>query len=74
MCIRDSIIIGIISLIFVFVIPYMSSDVYSYIANGWTAAHYGENPYYVPTGEITQRTGSLDPMFRNCLLYTSRCV
>lgn len=63
------IIIGIIALVFVFVIPYMSSDVYSYIANGWTAAHYGENPYYVPTGEITQRTGSLDPMFRkvaNC--------
>lgn len=65
-------IIAIVSLLFVCVIPYMSSDVYSYIANGWTAAHYGENPYYVPTGEITQQTGRLDPMFRkvaNCWRY-----
>ncbi len=63
------IIIAIITLLFVFVIPYMSSDVYSYIANGWTLAHYGENPYYVPTGEITARTGFLDEMHRkvaNC--------
>ena len=63
------IIIAIITLLFVFVIPYMSSDVYSYIANGWTLAHYGENPYYVPTGEITERTGTLDEMHRkvaNC--------
>lgn len=63
------IIIAIITLLFVFVIPYMSSDVYSYIANGWTAAHYGENPYYVPTGEITAKTGTLDEMHRkvaNC--------
>ena len=63
------IIISIVTLLFVCVIPYMSSDVYSYIANGWTAAHYGENPYYVPTGEITARTGTLDEMHRkvaNC--------
>lgn len=63
------IIISVVTLLFVCVIPYMSSDVYSYIANGWTASHYGENPYYVPTGEITARTGFLDEMHRkvaNC--------
>ncbi len=65
-------VIVVVSLLFVCIIPYMSSDVYSYIANGWTAAHYGENPYYVPTGEITERTGFLDEMYRkvaNCWRY-----
>lgn len=67
-----AIMIIIASILFVLVIPYTSSDVYSYIANGWSAAHYGENPYYISTGEITEETGQNEPMFNkvaNCWRY-----
>ena len=37
------------SVIFGVIIPYTSTDVYSYIANGWSSAHYRENPYYTST-------------------------
>lgn len=60
------------SIIFGVIIPYTSTDVYSYIGNGWAAAHYGENPYYTATGEITDRTGQIDPMLNkvaNCWKY-----
>ncbi len=60
------------SIIFGVIIPYTSTDVYSYIANGWSAAHYGENPYYTSTGEITDKTGQNEPMFNkvaNCWKY-----
>lgn len=62
----------VIALLFMVIIPYTSSDVYSYIANGWTAAHYKQNPYYVSTGEVTDNTGVHDPMFgkvANCWRY-----
>lgn len=52
-----------VSLLFMFIIPYTSSDVYSYIANGWSSAHYKENPYYVSTGQIADETGISDKMF-----------
>lgn len=64
--------IAIISVLFAIVIPYTSTDVYSYIANGWSAAHYGENPYYVATGNIVDATGQNEPMFNkvaNCWRY-----
>lgn len=51
------------SIIFGVIIPYTSTDVYSYIANGWSAAHYKQNPYYISTGEITDITGQNEPMF-----------
>lgn len=51
------------SIIFGVIIPYTSTDVYSYIANGWNAAHYGVNPYYTSTGETTDNTGIDEPMF-----------
>lgn len=35
--------ICIISVLFALIIPYTSTDVYSYIANGWSASHYHEN-------------------------------
>lgn len=57
------------SLLFMIIIPYTSTDVYSYIANGWSSAHYKENPYYISTGEIAQKNGVSDPMFNkvaNC--------
>ena len=60
------------SIVFGVIIPYTSTDVYSYIANGWSAAHYGENPYYTSTGEITDKTGQNEPMFNkvaNCWKY-----
>ncbi len=60
------------SIIFGIIIPYTSTDVYSYIANGWSSAHYGENPYYTSTGEISDRMGIVDPMFAkvaNCWKY-----
>lgn len=66
------ILIAIISLLFLAIIPYTSTDVYSYIANGWSAAHYGENPYYTSTGQIVNNTGTIEPMFNkvaNCWRY-----
>ena len=66
------ILIAIISIFFSMIIPYTSTDVYSYIANGWSAAHYGENPYYVSTGEIADDIGENEPMFNkvaNCWRY-----
>lgn len=56
-------VIIIASLIFLIIIPYTSSDVYSYIANGWSAAHYKENPYYVSIGQIADEMGFSDRMF-----------
>ena len=66
------ILIGIVSILFAIIIPYTSTDVYSYIANGWSQAHYGENPYYVSTGQIVDSTGQNEPMFNkvaNCWRY-----
>lgn len=57
------ILVAIIAMLFLIIIPYTSSDVYSYIANGWTASHYKENPYYVSIGEIADKTGISDYMF-----------
>ena len=53
-----------ISLLFLIVIPYAGKDIYSYIANGWSAAHYGENPYYISAGQIEEKSGIQDEMFR----------
>ena len=64
--------IAIVSILFMIIIPYTSTDVYSYIANGWSAAHYHENPYYVSTGEIVDTHQVNDPMFNkvaNCWRY-----
>lgn len=64
--------IAIIAILFMVIIPYTSSDVYSYIANGWTAAHYKENPYYVSIGEIVEQTRQNEPMFNKvarCWVY-----
>ena len=64
--------IVVVSILFAIVIPYTSTDVYSYIANGWSASHYGENPYYMSTGEIVDATGQNEPMFNkvaNCWRY-----
>ena len=57
------ILIFIVSILFMVIIPYTSLDVYSYIANGWSASHYKENPYYVSIGQIADETGFSDKMF-----------
>lgn len=56
-------IITITSMLFLLIIPYTSTDVYSYIGNGWSTAHYGENPYYTSIGEIQEKNSAEDPMF-----------
>ena len=64
--------IAIIAILFMVIIPYTSSDVYSYIANGWSAAHYKENPYYVSIGEIVEQTRQNEQMFNKvarCWVY-----
>lgn len=66
------ILITVISIFFICIIPYTSTDVYSYIANGWSVAHYKENPYYTATGEIADKYQISDPMFNkvaNCWRY-----
>ena len=57
------ILIIIVSILFMIIIPYTSSDVYSYIASGWSASHYKENPYYVSIGQISDNTRINDNMF-----------
>jgi len=53
----------VIGIIFMLIIPQTSMDVYSYIGNGWTDAHYGENPYYTPILEIVKRDGNISEMY-----------
>ena len=55
--------ICIISVLFALIIPYTSTDVYSYIANGWSASHYHENPYYKSVGQISDEHQVRDQMY-----------
>lgn len=57
------IIISIVAILFAIIIPYTSSDVYSYIANGWSNSKYDENPYYKSTGKISDERQVNDQMF-----------
>ena len=64
--------ICIISVLFALIIPYTSTDVYSYIANGWSASHYHENPYYKSVGQISDEHQVRDQMqnkVANCWRY-----
>ena len=64
--------ICIISVLFALIIPYTSTDVYSYIANGWSASHYNENPYYKSVGQISDEHQVRDQMYNkvaNCWRY-----
>lgn len=56
--------ITIISLIFIFILPYLSSDIYYYIGDSWIAAKYGENPYYTSVGDL-QKEGINDEILEN---------
>ncbi len=64
--------ICIISVLFALIIPYTSTDVYSYIANGWSDSHYHENPYYKSVGQISDEYQVKDQMqnkVANCWRY-----
>ena len=64
--------ICIISVLFALIIPYTSTDVYSYIANGWSDSHYHENPYYKSVGQISDEHQVRDQMqnkIANCWRY-----
>lgn len=64
--------ICIISVLFTLIIPYTSTDVYSYIANGWSDSHYHENPYYKSVGQVSDEYQVRDQMqnkIANCWRY-----
>ena len=64
--------ICIISVLFALIIPYTSTDVYSYIANGWSDSHYHENPYYKSVGQVSDKYQTRDQMqnkIANCWRY-----
>ena len=62
----------IISVLFALIIPYTSTDVYSYMANGWSDSHYHENPYYKSVGQVSDEYQTRDQMqnkIANCWRY-----
>lgn len=64
--------ICIILVLFALIIPYTSTDVYSYIANGWSDSHYHENPYYKSVGQVSDEYQVRDQMqnkIANCWRY-----
>lgn len=64
--------ICVISVLFALIIPYTSTDVYSYIANGWSDSHYHENPYYKSVGQVSDEYQVRDQMqnkVANCWRY-----
>ena len=64
--------ICIVSVLFALIIPYTSTDVYSYIANGWSASYYHENPYYKSVGQVSDEYQVKDQMqnkVANCWRY-----
>ena len=65
-------ILCIVSTLFALILPYTSTDVYSYIANGWVDSHYHENPYYKSVGQVRDEYQVKDPMLNkiaNCWRY-----
>lgn len=54
----------IISLIFMMILPFLSSDIYYYIGDSWISAKYKENPYYTTVKDM-QDTGINDEILRN---------
>ncbi len=52
--------IFIISLIFVFAIPFFSSDVFYYLGIGRLNSEYGQNPYYISMRQYVDENSKLD--------------
>lgn len=56
--------ITIISLIFMMILPFLSSDIYYYIGDSWINSKYGENPYYTTVKDL-QDQGINDEILNN---------
>lgn len=56
--------IFIISVIFMMILPFLSSDIYYYIGDSWLASKYGENPYYTTVKDL-QDKGINDEILNN---------
>lgn len=50
----------IVALIFFLMLPLTSTDVFYYIATGWSEAEYGVNPYYTSVHELSQMEEYVD--------------
>lgn len=53
-----------ISIIFMFILPFVSTDIYYYIGDSWLAAKYDENPYYTSVEDL-QNIGINDEILNN---------
>ena len=53
-----------ISVIFMIILPYLSSDIYYYIGDSWLASNYHENPYYTTVKDL-QNKGINDEILSN---------
>jgi len=58
------ILIVIISLFFMIILPFLSSDIYYYIGSAWLDFKYGENPYYTSVEKL-QESGVNDEILDN---------
>lgn len=58
------ILIGIISFIFMMILPYLSCDIFYYIGDSWLVSKYGENPYYTTVSDL-QSQGINDQILNN---------
>ena len=56
--------IFIISVIFMMILPFLSSDIYYYMGDSWLASKYGENPYYTTVKDL-QDNGINDEILNN---------
>lgn len=56
--------ITIVSLIFMMILPFLSSDIYYYIGDSWINSKYGENPYYTTVKDL-QDQGINDEILNN---------
>ena len=56
--------ITIISVIFMMILPYLSSDIYYYIGDSWLCSKYHENPYYTTVKDLQDR-GINDEILNN---------
>lgn len=54
----------IISFIFMMILPYLSSDIFYYMGDGWLLSKYKQNPYYVSVAEL-QAQGINDEILNN---------
>lgn len=56
--------VTIISIIFMMILPYLSSDIYYYIGDSWLCSKYHENPYYTTVKDLQDR-GINDEILNN---------